>query len=775
MARIFRRHPTTLFWRLFVSYFALILIPVIVAGLLTNLFVVRLIERDAEKAGGIVMNHFAEETDATFRSLESDMVNMLTVSQIKSLLKKDSDPPDSSQRFELMHSLMQQLSLLQSHPFVYSAFLYFAEDNLVISDNTYTGKETFFAEHYPIQSPDLQRFLANFSEKKTMVFTAPYTVDERPPFTEDVIAAHSNITALMSYPFNSSHPDVYLAVNVDRDQLRQQLGIQERWVTDTVLAGSSDSILIRTGSGDAPPVPASAALRAIPEQTLYRYADHGSKALYYQKSSFQEDWHYVSVIDLETLLQPAMWIRACTIVFVLLFALTGGFASYYLSRRLYNPIREIRTGLESHPLAGDMPAPQAGNEFDVIKRFSGMLISRNKELSQMMSGMYPIVHEHFMVKTLTGEYRDSLSIAYYAKEIDFTYDAKAVVTAICIEIQYYSQRVGPLSETSKSFIAAELKENIRRLAPDVIRVCRTQPDQLAVMLFHPQGVPTDPMQIAEAIKRLMLQPHYKASIGVGGTVPSIDRLHLSYDQAVALLKFKSLDAGAEICTEDGAWQERERACGDSFLTVQEVGRILNRCKAREYDSLLQSVYDMLDEGVRAKATAHQMKNVCLDVLNAWIRAAESERNDFNISFYSDLFASIHRSVTWEELRQAFTDIRASLFRTVEPSDRERQFADILCYIHNHYHEELSIEYFAQQMNMSVGHFSRTFKEEVGEKYVEYIAKYRMNEAKRFLLETDMKIDDIAGKVGYWGRNSFIRNFRKYEGTTPAKFRSVHQD
>jgi len=79
------------------------------------------------------------------------------------------------------------------------------------------------------------------------------------------------------------------------------------------------------------------------------------------------------------------------------------------------------------------------------------------------------------------------------------------------------------------------------------------------------------------------------------------------------------------------------------------------------------------------------------------------------------------------------------------------------------------------MNMSVGHFSRTFKEEVGEKYVEYIAKYRMNEAKRFLLETDMKIDDIAGKVGYWGRNSFIRNFRKYEGTTPAKFRSVHQD
>jgi AraC-like DNA-binding protein len=78
------------------------------------------------------------------------------------------------------------------------------------------------------------------------------------------------------------------------------------------------------------------------------------------------------------------------------------------------------------------------------------------------------------------------------------------------------------------------------------------------------------------------------------------------------------------------------------------------------------------------------------------------------------------------------------------------------------------------MGMSAGHFSRTFKEEVGEKYVEYIAKVRLAKAKRLLLETDMKIDEIAEQVGYWGRNSFIRIFRRYEGTTPAKYRSIHR-
>jgi two-component system response regulator YesN len=58
--------------------------------------------------------------------------------------------------------------------------------------------------------------------------------------------------------------------------------------------------------------------------------------------------------------------------------------------------------------------------------------------------------------------------------------------------------------------------------------------------------------------------------------------------------------------------------------------------------------------------------------------------------------------------------------------------------------------------------------------VEYIAKLRLSHAKRLLLETSLKIDDIAEKVGYLGRNSFIRIFKKYEGITPGKFRTSYQ-
>lgn len=767
--RVFATHRTALFWRFFSNYFALILIPVIVASLLTNIFVVRLIEQDAEKVNNIMMRHFSEQTDANFAAFQTDMVNMLTTSNVKSFLKTAGDTSDIASRLELIHSLMQQLDKIQSRNMVDKAFLYFAKEDLVIDGNTYSSKQEYFKQQYPIQEKDKPFFLAKFTDKKTMFFTAPHTVYEKSPLTEDIEASHSNISVLMSYPFNSSDPDVYLAVNVNRDKLREQLGMQEKWVTDTMLADQDGTVLIRNGSTEIESAAFAELIGSNPEQSLYIKPDE--KAISYIKSTFNDSWYYVNVIDLQTLMKPALTIRTITIVFVAMFVVTGSAASYYLSRRLYNPIRDIKTRLESHRI-DDMPMPNGGNEFDVIKRFSGLLISKNKELSRMVSGMFPIVQEHFMTKILFGEYRDSLSIEYYAKEIDFPYNPETTATVLCIEIQYYSAFVQQLSETSKSFMLEELKEKIRKLSPGSIWVCQTRSEQLACVLHHDDSAHADPEQTAEAIRQLLQQPHYKASIGIGNTVQGVERLHTSYDHAVAMLKYKSLQAEAEICSERSVWNVRQ--ANDSFLSVAEVNRIFNKFKAGDFDSLLQSVFDMLDAGMRQKASAYQMKNLCSDILNTWIRAFESERNDFNISLYSGFFASINRCVTWEELRQSFRDIQTVLFRTVEPSERKRQFGEIIAYIQSHYHEELSIEHFAQQMNMSVGHFSRTFKEEVGEKYVEYIAKCRMAMAKQYLLQTDMKIDDIAEQVGYWGRNSFIRNFRRYEGITPAKFRSMHQ-
>lgn len=748
-----RRH--TLFWRMFANYFLLILIPVIVASVLAQVLVVRIIEKDAERFNQVVMNRFSEQTDAELQSLKTSMINILSTSRLRSvLLAPMSSSPESQLLPELLHSLREQLQQLESDELVEKAYYYFVHQDLMIDAETYTNKAYYFRSRYPLDLNRRHQLEAELSGKKMM----------------DFMDSPASVTASMSYPFNTVAPEVYLLVEVKRDKLEERIHIPESWVTGTAIVDDTAQVIARTGLTEQDQHALQQRIRTDGFASQFTISD--KMGLSFMASGFNESWHYISMVDLGTLMKPVHITRLICWLFLLFFLIIGALASYYLSRRLYRPIREIKDGLKLHH-APNEEGRYEGNEFDVIKRYSQFIMTENKELYQMVNGMLPIVQEQFFTKILLGQYRDALSIEYYAKEIEFAYSHKAARTVLCISFHYDRSFYDATSESAKIFLLTELKDKIHRLAPGMVWICQTRPDLMACVVQHDHITEGYSERIAEQIRHVFLEygAYYKATIGIGRTVHAIEELHQSYEHALAMLNYRGLHSTVEIC---GSLPSRELQQWDSFLSVQEVQRIYNQCKTREYDKLLQSVLDLLEEGKRKDAAAVQMKYLLADVLNTWIRAVESERNELNVPYYSGLFERMNRCMTWDELTQCFQDIHGFLFRKPATSSRSQQFMEILEYIHEHYDQELSIEHFAGMMNMSIGHFSRTFKEEVGEKYVEYIAKYRLMKAKQFLLETDLKIDEIAEKVGYWGRNSLIRAFRRYEGITPAKYRSSHQ-
>lgn len=745
-----------LFWRMFANYFLLILIPVIVASVLAHVLVVRIIEEDAERFNNVMMSRLSEQTDAELESLKTNMINILSTSRLRSvLLTPMSSSPDNGLLPEMLHSLREQLRQLESDDLVEKAYYYFVHEDLIVDAETYTNKSYYFTSRSDMDLSQHRKLEAELTGKKMM----------------DFIDSPTSITASMSYPFNTASPDVYLLVNMKSEKLKEQIYIPESWVTGTAIVDDTGKLISQIGLSKQDQQMLQERVRNDGQPSQFTILD--KTGLSFMKSSFDESWHYISLINLGTLMKPVYLTRIISWVFLIFFLLIGGLVSYHLSRRLYRPIREIKDELSSHHHPSE-ELRNEGDEFDVIKRYSNLIMTENKELFQMVNGMLPIIQEQFFTKILLGQYRDALSIEYYAREIEFTYNNDKVErTVLCISFHYDSHVYDSTSESTKTFLLAELKEKIHKLAPDMVWLCQTKPDLLACVIQHDPIRVEKPDQMAERVRLVLLEysAYYKATIGIGKTVLSIEELHQSYEHAVAVLKYRGLHSTVEICSSQPS---RELQQWDSFLSVQEVNRILNQYKTREYDKLLQSVLDLLEDGRRRDAAAVQMKYLFADVLNTWIRAVESEHNELNVPYYSSLFERMNRCMTWDELRQCFEEIHGFLFRKVETNSRRQQFMEIVDYIHEHYGQELSIEYFAEKTNMSIGHFSRTFKEEVGEKYVEYIAKCRLTKAKYFLLETDMKIDEIAEKVGYWGRNSLIRAFRRYEGITPAKYRSIHQ-
>ncbi len=93
------------------------------------------------------------------------------------------------------------------------------------------------------------------------------------------------------------------------------------------------------------------------------------------------------------------------------------------------------------------------------------------------------------------------------------------------------------------------------------------------------------------------------------------------------------------------------------------------------------------------------------------------------------------------------------------------------YIRDHYSRDISLDDVSRRVNISPYYFSKIFKEETGEGFVEYLTGIRMDKARELLSTTDLSMKEIGAMVGYADPNYFSRSFKKNVGVTPTEYKT----
>lgn len=104
----------------------------------------------------------------------------------------------------------------------------------------------------------------------------------------------------------------------------------------------------------------------------------------------------------------------------------------------------------------------------------------------------------------------------------------------------------------------------------------------------------------------------------------------------------------------------------------------------------------------------------------------------------------------------------------EPQSMERARK----YISQHFSDELMLGEVAQAVNMSANYFSEKFKEITGFNFTDYVARTRIEKARNFLQNPNLRISEIAFEVGFQSLSQFNRSFKKVTGKSPTAFRSA---
>lgn len=114
----------------------------------------------------------------------------------------------------------------------------------------------------------------------------------------------------------------------------------------------------------------------------------------------------------------------------------------------------------------------------------------------------------------------------------------------------------------------------------------------------------------------------------------------------------------------------------------------------------------------------------------------------------------------------------SQFRKIKEINAHDRVTQSIKYMQNHLNEKVSLIDLANHVNLSLSQFCNVFKEKTSRSPLDYLIHLKIQKASRLLDYSDLKIKEIANKVGYEDPFYFSRVFAKVMGVSPKKYRNL---
>ncbi|MDR6882541.1 response regulator [Bacillus sp. 3255] len=265
------------------------------------------------------------------------------------------------------------------------------------------------------------------------------------------------------------------------------------------------------------------------------------------------------------------------------------------------------------------------------------------------------------------------------------------------------------------------------------------------------------------------------SIGIGNEVTDLEEMKYSYQtasEALGLIFFSNGGRAHSLLEENWDTTLSERDLGEARQLVLQS--IITKERGR-----LEIELPALFEKIRLFSRGRKDKAVmaCYNTLLEWSDGLEEVGITLTQSSeeLKDQLTFMQQFSHYEELEQYLSDLIEGLLQRLESGGGFREVQQLLtvkAYIEQYYMENITLEGVASKIFMNPYYFSSFFKKHTQMNFKQYLTDVRMKQAVRLLLHTDMKIYEIAERVGYNNARQFSDMFKKHFGKLPQEFKSL---
>mgnify|MGYP003574972011 CR=1 FL=1 len=737
-------------------------IPGLITGLCIYLFAVGKVEDELRILHTSQIEQRAKNIDEQFKYLEYSTSHWAFEPRFGESLRNI----DFVRQFTETYDISKTLLLLQgSHNLIKTVDLYIEREKPILFNSEYNvlddkskrfyheglsnGKKLHWAE-YPVEAG---------SKKKTLAF-------------------------IHSIPATSKDPFGSIIVTIDQHkalQLLKTLTPYDKGAT-FILDGENEILLSSNSTKD------STFINVLQKEMEKHKNTDGSFQIKHNKKMYSisygqftridSDWTYVSAAPMSSITAPLVFVSRLILIFSLTALILAFILSWFTSNRIYSPINKLLKNL-GHEEEG-LWRGKGRDVFTVIEQQMKNLSQKSDLLQSRLVEQVTQIKSSFILQLIQGylyhhtEEDLRVRMENYGWELE-----RKSFTALEIQLTGLGESFSNNDESLVTFTAANIMEELANEMFDQFNILKFTDLSVGVLVIHLNNHSfREELHLFadKATKTINEILQMQVTVTISEPTDSLKKIPYIFEEVRSGKRFRLFENSNQVID----LMEHERSGNINqihypFAIEKEIIQAIRMGHTAEVENLIRPFLQELTEKGINEINIHQgivqlYSSIQHEILHSGIHPHELFEGK---NMYEELsqIRDTERIIKW------FTDdVIGPYIQKLEGRmniELKRVIEKVVTKIQDSYADDISLESCADEVGTNPYSLSKAFKQMVGINFIDYLTQLRIEKAKELLINSDMKINDIAEGVGY--RHSYFnRIFKKQIGIPPSQYRKLNQ-
>lgn len=264
------------------------------------------------------------------------------------------------------------------------------------------------------------------------------------------------------------------------------------------------------------------------------------------------------------------------------------------------------------------------------------------------------------------------------------------------------------------------------------------------------------------------------TIGIGRVQNELRDIYISFNESSFAIQYKLYEGSNSIIDVSDFYPFDDIS---NSLSRKNEGKLIEKLRLGDRQQVYEILNSIFNEILANKRLSMDyVQRVCLELLISGSRYISEIGGDFKDIFPVNIisYSEISKYDTISDIRGWMTGIFNLIMDYV--AERRKQggnniIHEIRKYILDNYCEDITLKIVAKAFYINPEYLSRLFKRVTGQNFIDYLTEVRIAKAMELIRSNkDLKIYEIAEKVGYKDVKYFSRVFKAYSNKNPYSYK-----